>query len=127
MRDQKQLGHLDAILRTEGPFHIVRHSSETARVALQVSRNLCQYFRADAVVVDEYEDALQASGDVISLIVGPAVPGDRLHEHPIEITDGEVTIHLDAPYAQFYEEVDEHGLRVTFIRPLQNGRLELVV
>lgn len=127
MRDQRQLGHMDAILRTNGAFNIVRHMPETAHVALQVSRNLCQYFAADTVITDDYDSALRATGNIISLATGPSLPGPRLDGHPIDISHDGVTIHLDAPYAKFYEEVENHGLGAIFIRPLQNGRLELVV
>lgn len=127
MREQRQLGHLDAILRTYGPFTIVTHTPETARIALQVSRNLYQYVAADTIIEDQYERAVHASGNIICLATGLSVPGERLHGHAIEINDGKVTVHPDSPYAQFYEKIDGHGLGAIFIRPLPNDRLQLVI
>ena len=50
MRTGKQLGGIDAILGTNGVFKIVYHGEDTYDVALQISRNLQQYFFADSSV-----------------------------------------------------------------------------
>jgi hypothetical protein len=51
VRRGKQLGSIEAILRTNGPFQIVYHGDDTFDVALQISRNLYQYFYADSSVL----------------------------------------------------------------------------
>jgi 3-methyladenine DNA glycosylase AlkC len=43
---------MDAILRTNGPFQIVYYGDRTFEVALQISRNLYQYFFADSFVLN---------------------------------------------------------------------------
>ena len=127
MRDQNQLGYLDAILRTNDAFTIVGNTPKTAHVALQVSRNLCQYFGADTEITDDYTAALESTGNVISIAFGPSMPGSRLHEHPIEIRVDEVIIHTGSSTVETYEEVNKQGLGAIFIRPLPGGRLELVI
>jgi hypothetical protein len=42
---------MEAILRTNGPFQIVYYGDNTFDVALQISRNLYQYFFADSLVL----------------------------------------------------------------------------
>jgi hypothetical protein len=42
---------MEAILRTNGPFRIVYYGDNTFDVALQISRNLYQYFFADSLVL----------------------------------------------------------------------------
>ena len=42
---------MEAILRTSGPFQIVYYGDNTLDVALQISRNLHQYFFADSLVL----------------------------------------------------------------------------
>lgn len=127
MRDQSQLGHLDAILRTNGPFTIVQHTPETSHVALQVSRNLYQYFGADTHITSDYDAALDSQGNIITLSTAPSLPVCNLDVYPISISDAQITINLNPPHAKFYTEVDDHGLGAIFIRPLPNGRLELVI
>jgi hypothetical protein len=42
---------MEAILRTNGPFQIEYHDDDTFNVALQISRNLYQYYFADSLVL----------------------------------------------------------------------------
>jgi hypothetical protein len=42
---------MEAILRTNGPFQIVYYDDNAFDVALQISRNLYQYFFADSLVL----------------------------------------------------------------------------
>jgi hypothetical protein len=42
---------MEAILRTNGPFQIVYYGDNTFDVALQISRNLYQYYFADSSVL----------------------------------------------------------------------------
>lgn len=131
MRDQRQLGHMDAILRTKGPFTIMRHTSDTAHIALQMSRNLHQYFYADANITDDYRTALESPGNIITLATGRSLPGERPRGFPIDISNDQITITInpnsDLPHKKTYSEIDNHGLGAIFLRPLPGGRLELVI
>ncbi|EME47892.1 hypothetical protein DOTSEDRAFT_69726 [Dothistroma septosporum NZE10] len=124
-RRERQLGAMDAILRTEGAFSIVRHtnSSVASHLALQVSRNLCQYFAADAAITDEYKTALEHTGNVISIVVGDDLPPSCHVGHPIEVSSEGIYVR-DGPR---YPVVAGRGLAAIFLRPLPLGRLELVV
>jgi hypothetical protein len=41
---------MEAILRTNGPFRVEYHDDDTFDVALQISRNLYQYYFAGSLV-----------------------------------------------------------------------------
>ena len=85
---------MDATLRTKGAFNIVTCTHQPAHIALQTSRNLCQYFAADTIITNDYCSALHATGNIIILVIGPSVSGPAFGDHPIEIANGEVTFHM---------------------------------
>ena len=120
---------MDSILRSRGTFKIVRHSEDTAGIALQVSRNLCQYFTADTEVTDDYDEALRSDGNVVSISIGGDMPNpdSRKYTYPITAWGNYVRIH--DPVAGFDRGYEDHGygLAAIFLRPLPNERLELVV
>ncbi|KAK3705806.1 hypothetical protein LTR37_013113 [Vermiconidia calcicola] len=124
----RQLGGLDAVLRSKGAFKIVRHSLEAEHVALQISRNLCTYFGADTDIVDEYDEALQAKGNVISVAVGGDLPKSSMGNHPFNVFADAISVPAGGDAYIVWEEGDNaRGLTAVFLRPLPNGRLELVV
>jgi hypothetical protein len=86
-RHGRQLGSMTAILRTEGPF-IIRHPgiNDTSRVALQVSRNIHQYFQADAAIFPSLSDSsiTITSGNIITLALNDTIP-DFSPEFPIQV------------------------------------------
>ncbi len=125
LREGRQLGQMDAILRTRGCFQIVRHSPETAHLALQVSRNLAQYFAADTEIIDSYEEALVASGNIISIAIGEDLADDIYADHPIQLGQ-EVKVRVDDTDVS-YSKLDRRNLAAIFLRPLPDQRLELVV
>lgn len=95
-RTGRQLGAMDASLRTRGAFQIVRHSAGSENIALQVSRNLCQYFSADTVITSNYAEAKNdTSANIISVAIGTDLPADS--EHPFAIYDD-------------YIQVADHGI-----------------
>lgn len=123
-RRGRQAGAMDAILRTQGPFQIVTHTRSAAaeHIALQISRNLCQYFAADTDITS-YPAALSAPGNIISIAVGDDLPPGFHPGHPMQIRNGGVFV----GQATQYHETDGRGLAAVFLRPLPSGRLELVV
>lgn len=56
-RQGRQSGSMTAVLRTQGPF-IIQHagSANATTLALQISRNLHQYFQADASLHSSFSD-----------------------------------------------------------------------
>lgn len=123
-RQGRQLGAIDAILRTNGAFRIVRHSNDTMDMALQISRNLCQYFAADTEITDNYDDALASDSNIISISIGEDMPDAHDIAGAIKVTD-KVSIR-DGEHSHVYSDLGR-GLAAIFLRPLPNERLELVV
>lgn len=131
-RSGRQKGAMDAILRTNGTFDIVYHSPEAKHVALQISRNLCQYYAAGTRILDGYGEAKMWTGsNLISVAVGSDFPSDahgyhspiQLVKDRIQITDNFTGRPQGGVHA--YESVD--GLAAIYLRPLPGERLELVV
>lgn len=134
-RSGRQLGAIDAILRTRSTIQILSSPSEDhegiKHVALQISRNLCQYFDADTEMVSNASHAIDDStGNVISVSVGEDVQhrfgqavavkhAISLHKDRIELKDAQGTTHTYLSRSK--------GLAAIFLRPLPNERLELVV
>lgn len=127
-RRGRQLGAMDAILRTNGAFYITFHSPAAQQTALQVSRNLCQYYGADTRITDDYEEATRWSGiNLISVAIGgdlPAAPDG--HKHPIRIFGDRVEV-VDIGGALRSYPATEAGLAAIYLRPLPGERLEMVV
>lgn len=127
-RSGRQLGSLDVILRTNGTFQIVTHAQSHAldQLAVQISRNLCQYFYADAEI-GKYTDALNATGNIISLAVGDSLPspGDNVG-HPITVHADGLEVRDSLGLRRFFSNKG-NGLAAVFLRPLPNERLQLVV
>ena len=125
-RKGRQLGAMHAILRTKGAFQIVRHSTDTSTIALQVSRNLCQYYAAETQVTSSYEDALAANGNVISISIGDNYPSGMDDRYSLQVGRGKgVRIRGGQQWRRYVDR--GHGLAAIFLRPLPNERLELVV
>ncbi|KAJ5906275.1 uncharacterized protein N7473_003191 [Penicillium subrubescens] len=130
----RQLGALDAILRTQGTFTIRGCSPGVDSVALQISRNLFQYFAADSQIIESCSNnTLQHQpGNVITLAVGHDLPPAPMETYPIQIDQGRLVIStsgsLSALPALREEYVfGEPGLGAVFLRPCPGETLELVV
>ncbi|KAI9703921.1 MAG: hypothetical protein M1820_005703 [Bogoriella megaspora] len=76
-RTGHQLGPMDALLRSNGPFKIRDIDGNTPELALQISRNLYQYFGADANLTRGQESIGNAAGNVIDLLLVPSTLGIR--------------------------------------------------
>ena len=134
-RDGRQLGSVDSILRTKGAFHIVPHPSHyneaVGRIALQISRNLCQYFDADTEITTNMSEAVShRTGNVISALIGTDVPQQAydtgLARHGIRVYRDHIEIR-DAQGSKRAYRSRGKGLAAIYLRPLPKERLELVV
>ena len=125
-RSGRQQGAMDAILRSVGAFSIVKHSQGTEHVALQVSRNLCQYFTADTNITEDYKEALASTGNIVSIAVGLDLPKSLNTNYPIEVSSDGIVVRYNHINTRYYPR---HGsdLAAVFLRPLPDERLELVV
>ena len=95
-------------------------------MALQISRNLYQYFGADSEILEGAYDATLPSGNVITVATGTAKLPMSLRSHPIAIDDhsGVVIRKRDGTQRKY---AFQEGLGVIFLRPLSSERLELVI
>ncbi|KAF2710944.1 hypothetical protein K504DRAFT_475829 [Pleomassaria siparia CBS 279.74] len=126
-RSSRQLGAMTAILRTRGPF-IIHHqgNSQTAHIALQVSRNLHQYFYADSIITSAAVDNTKYTGNVITVTIGEAPPS--LHpDFPIHVNAAGVSVRDSRGGIHGYTKNDTGRLGAAFLRPLKGERLELVL
>lgn len=117
---------MTAILRSHGPFTIRHNSNRTAHIALQVSRNLYQYFSADSVIVSTvlWDSSVPGPGNVISVAIDDTLP--NLHpDFPIQI--GAAGVSVRDSKGRRHEYSGGIGLGAAFLRPLQDERLELVL
>ncbi|KAF2031612.1 hypothetical protein EK21DRAFT_110739 [Setomelanomma holmii] len=121
----RQLGSMTAILRTAGPF-IIRHPgfANTTHLALQVSRNLHQYFQADASIHASFSPAvLNATGNIITIAVGKNDP-DFSSDFPIRIGSSGVSVHSPRGRSHTY---GGEARGAAFLRPAGGERLELLI
>ncbi|KMU73965.1 hypothetical protein CISG_03943 [Coccidioides immitis RMSCC 3703] len=127
----RQIGTMDAILRTKGHLAIRSHTSESDNVALQISRNLLQYFAADCELVTSVSERSRSrrtsnSGNLISVVLGSQLDQSDLDTFPISALD--TRLRLRRPDGRRYVEYNfEPGLGAIFLRPLDDERVELVV
>ncbi|KAM0713690.1 hypothetical protein Q7P37_010652 [Cladosporium fusiforme] len=129
-RHGRQMGPIDAILRTQGALQIVPcvsepHEPAAKRVALQISRNLCQYFNADTESTPNHTEAANNTGNVISVMIGTDVP-QNTRNGAIKISPDRVTIRDALGTVHTYRS-RRKGLGAVFLRPLPDEKLELVV
>jgi hypothetical protein len=127
----RQLGALDAFLRTQGTFVIKKCSPGVDSLALQTSRNLLQYLAADSQIREDCSDGNDQGhvGNVVTLAVGIELPPPKLNSFPIRIDrDRLVILRNDSILPTLrHEYLYEPGLGAVFLRPLEDQRLELVV
>lgn len=130
-----QLGAGDAILRTRGTFTVLMCTPGVDQVALQVSRNLMQYYAADSQIQGGclVDDARLQDGNVIILAMGEGLPRSKLGSFPIHTHRGGLVVIgngnrllSDLPVSR-YEYPYEPGLGAVFLRPLENEKLEMVI
>jgi predicted esterase len=128
-RHGRQRGSLDAVLRTLSTFKIQMCSAGCFEAALQVSRNLIQYFGADAEIVnvDEIKQPEAAGlGNIITLGIGSAIPPSCLSNFPVQV--GANGVQIRRPHLGVVKQITcQPGLGAAFLRPLPHENLELVL
>ena len=125
-RHSHQLGPLQSILRTRGNFCIQCLTTEGTDVALQISRNLYQYYGADSEIVGGASHTIARSGNVITVSLGTHKLPKPLEDHPFEI-DRDCGIFLCKRDGATRRYALQDGLGTIFLRPLATQRLELIV
>lgn len=124
-----QLGPLSGILRTKYCFHIQCLTADVYDVALQVSRNLYQYFGADTNIVTQASTTspeFEMTANVITLVKGADQLPARFPSHPVEFRPSlGIVIHKRDGNKRIYVFGD--GLGAIFLKPLPRQRLELVI
>ena len=122
----RQRGALDAVMRTAGSFNILMSSANTFDIALQISRNLYQYYHADSVITDYPNQDVKQTGNVITLAIGTDLPPGELEAFPINILPAGIELRKSGHSGVKVIPMDA-GLGAIFLRPLSNEKLELVV
>lgn len=124
-RKGRQLGSMTAVLRTHGPI-VIQHpgSKNSSHLALQVSRNLHQYFRADTVIerVSSKANSANATGNTIHLAIGAALV-DTDKDFPIQASSSGILLRDHRGREQHYD--DARG--AAWLQPLTGERLRLVL
>jgi hypothetical protein len=142
----RQNGAMDALLRSTGRFIVKLCSPGSSEVALQISRNLFQYFAADCQIVTECAGPYTAlslptdntTGNVITVAVGKDLPPSLLSTFPIRLEENHLGLQLvhqntrsdrcdGGAGAHSSGYAFQPALGAVFLRPLQAERLELVV
>jgi len=136
MRHRRQLGPIDSILRTRGAIQIVPRSHHddagaAKHTALQISRNMCQYFSADTeITTDLFQAINNMTGNVINVSLGPNVPQGASQmagaHHAITVYPDHILVR-DAQGTMHDYRHRGRNLAAIFLRPLPDERLELVV
>jgi hypothetical protein len=112
-------------MRTHGRFTIAHTGSNTYPLALQISRNLMQYFYADSEIVSPIPKTSTQESNQITVAIGSQLPKSRVSSFPITIKSS--TISIKDSQGRTKEYSDKEGLAAVFLRPLKGQALELVV
>lgn len=126
LRRGGQLGAMDALLRTQGALQIISHSSKSRRVAVQISRNLCQYFAADTEIFDNGARSTKEYSNVIHVVVSKNPPSSHLEHYAIQ-ADTADGISIRTGRGRLRKFPSSESLGAIFLRPLPNEAVELVV
>ena len=118
---------MTAVLRSRGAFTIRYSGNESVsgHIAIQISRNLHQYFYADSKIVSAASYVAEGTGNVITLGIGSDLPGGSHPDFPIQIAAKSVTVRDARGLERTYG--GEGRISAIFLRPLGDERLELVV
>lgn len=124
LRQGRQLGPMDAFLRTAGTIQIIRESPATRRIALQISRNLCQYFAADTNLVDGPGKG-DTDGNTVRLAIGDQLSPSIDNIGALETHSTGVVVRTASGKRRTYPSGDSLG--AIYLRPLKHDAVELVV
>ena len=93
---------------------------------MQITRNLFQYYAADATIVEQKVRTPDEFGNVIRVLFGPEPRLSPLNGYPISFEHGFGISVRDAHGRKVFYGF-EKGLGAIFLRPMSAERLELVV
>ena len=123
----RQLEHMDAILHTAETFSIVFVDQEEERIALQISRNLYQYFSADSRLLVENMAPMKDSGNFIVVALHRNPSPATLPSFPIQVHAHRIVLHLAHSQRSRRVYELEQGDGAIFLRPLPDEGLELFI
>lgn len=125
LRDTNQLGAMDALFRTGNTLQIVSHSEQARHIAVQISRNLCQYLGADTEVLESGPGSSKPYSNMISVVVSSNPPTGHLKHFALDVdSSGGINIRTADGQKSYPGSA---GLGAIFLRPLPAGAVELVV
>lgn len=108
------------------PGQIPATDSVGSGVGLQVSRNLYQYFRADADIAFSDKDVISHKGNVITIAHGTELKQSLLSSYPITVVkDKGVAVRDHKGHQHLY--AFRSGLGILCLRPLPQERLQAVI
>ncbi|KAL8712818.1 MAG: hypothetical protein Q9220_003026 [cf. Caloplaca sp. 1 TL-2023] len=130
LKDQRhgqQFGSLDAILSARGRF-VITNTTGTSVLAVQISRNLLQYFGADAEILAPHQPSKPDEKMRITIFIGNTDQlqsgGSRFSSISVEKDRG---LLLRDAHGRTFVYTLEDGLGAIFLRPSAGGALELVI
>ena len=121
-----QLGALDAIMRTKGPLLVQNLGINTLRTAIQISRNIYQYYAADCPIIESIDIDDISLSNVISIFQGVKIVPRSPPTYPIAIDAVKGICVRDAMGQQKCYPFTA-GIGALWLQPLPNERLQLVV
>lgn len=117
---------MNALLRTKGTIRVYADEHALLDVALQISRNLYQYFRADTEIVSSGMPTETGEGNVVRLVCGSKLSPSILSSYPITIEpEYGLSMVRAGGHRRSYSLVP--GLGAALLRPLPQERIELVI
>jgi predicted esterase len=130
LRSGRQLGGIDAILRTQGHFIINYTNPKAFNIALQISRNMHTYFYADSEILGVQPTLIPPhSGNRVTIVIGTL--SECLGPSPFAIQPDSSTPHrlLVRNHEEYWHQIvaEEGSLGAIWVQPLSDERLELMV
>ena len=118
---------MDAFLNSHSCFTIVLPPPGIREVyhqdvAVQISRNLYQYYAADSEIVETFDDS---TGQGNALFLDDSLAGGLADDFPISLHGG--TLRVRDVVRNRTIEFSEPGLGAIFLHPLSRGRLGVVI
>jgi hypothetical protein len=123
-RKGRQLGALNAIMRSRGPFQIYCPFDLGYEIALQISRNMYQYYAADTAILRTISNSTNTGNRISLWIDGQALP-DIEYNFPIQVQPKGLRVRRDDGNESFYSRSQVSA--AIFLRPLDHEKLDLVV
>ncbi len=114
-----------ALLRTKDRILILAAQPGLFDTALQISRNLYQYFRADSEIVGSGMLVQRHGGNVVHLACGSELAPSMAPSYPITVTRHNLSVRTARGAVRSYDH--RSGLGAILLRPLAQGRTELAI